>query len=138
MNVEFDVSWPAMLSFGTVWFLLMSVTYGTNVPSGLFLPGMIVGCTIGDLTARLFLLLGLANDRGPNENFTGIKTEFVILACAAMLAGYTRMTYSLVIIMIETTQSLYLFVPILITILTANSVGNIFTRGLYMRACRGK
>ena len=138
MNVEFNISAFAMLSFGIVWFFLMCITYGTNVPSGLFLPGMIVGCTIGDLTARLFLLFGFATEHGPDANYTGIKTEFVILACAAMLAGYTRMTYSLVIIMIETTQSLYLFVPILITILTANAVGNFFTRGLYMRACRGK
>ena len=46
-----------MILFGLVWFLLMSVTYGTMVPSGLFLPGMIVGCAIGDLTSRSTVFL---------------------------------------------------------------------------------
>lgn len=69
MNVEFSVSAWVMVSFGIVWFFLMCITYGTNVPSGLFLPGMIVGCTIGDLTARLFLILDLAHDHGSNTNF---------------------------------------------------------------------
>lgn len=61
-----------------------------------------------------------------------------MLAIAASLAGYTRMTYSLAVIIMETTQELNLFVPIIFTILTANATGYIFTRGLYERAVRAK
>lgn len=55
-----------------------------------------------------------------------------------MLAGYTRMTYSLVVVVMETTQSINIFIPVVISIMTANFWGNLFTRGLYDRAVRGK
>jgi len=56
----------------------------------------------------------------------------------SMLAGYTRMTYSLAVITMETSQAINIFVPIIITISIANHVGAYFTRGLYDRAIRGK
>jgi H+/Cl- antiporter ClcA len=30
----------------------MTITYGTNVPAGLFLPGMIVGSALGEILAK--------------------------------------------------------------------------------------
>ena len=56
----------------------------------------------------------------------------------SMLAGYTRMTYSLAVITMETAQSINIFIPILLTIAIANFVGSFFTRGLYDRAVRAK
>jgi len=56
----------------------------------------------------------------------------------AMLAGYTRMTYSLIVIVMETTQSINIFLPVTLTVFTANLVGDLFTRGLYDRAVRAK
>lgn len=61
-----------------------------------------------------------------------------MLGTAAMLAGYTRMTYSLAIIMMETAQAMNMFLPIVMVIMVANFVGSLFTRGLYDRAIRGK
>lgn len=61
-----------------------------------------------------------------------------MLGTAGMLAGYTRMTYSLAIIMMETAQAMNMFVPIVMVIMVANFVGSQFTRGLYDRAIRGK
>ena len=56
----------------------------------------------------------------------------------AMLAGYTRMTYSLAVIVMETSQAINIFIPIIFAISIANFVGSLFTRGLYDRAVRGK
>jgi len=44
-----------MLIILASWYFLTIITYGTNVPSGLFLPGMIVGCAFGSIYADLFL-----------------------------------------------------------------------------------
>ena len=55
-----------------------------------------------------------------------------------MLAGYTLMTYSLAVIVMETSQVMFLFVPLLLTIHVSNAVGYLFTRSLYERAVRGK
>lgn len=67
-----------------------------------------------------------------------MRKKFIILGCSSFMAGYTRMTYSLGVIMMETTQDLSLFVPILLSIITSNQIGYIFTRSLYQRATRGK
>ena len=55
-----------------------------------------------------------------------------------MLAGYTRMTYSLAVIVMETSQAINIFVPLFFCIIVANYTGALFTRGLYDRACRSK
>ena len=54
------------------------------------------------------------------------------------MGGYTRMTYSLSVIMMETTQDLSLFIPIMLAMLIGNQTGYLFTRSLYERATRGK
>ena len=36
--------------FVICWYLFTITTYGTNVPAGLFLPGMIIGCGMGKLS----------------------------------------------------------------------------------------
>ena len=38
---------PESLAFISVWFLFTITTFGINVPSGLFLPAIILGCAIG-------------------------------------------------------------------------------------------
>lgn len=55
-----------------------------------------------------------------------------------MLAGYTRMTYSLAVIVMETSQAINIFMPVLVTVAVANFTGQFFTRGLYDRAVRAK
>jgi hypothetical protein len=60
------------------------------------------------------------------------------MGASAMLAGYCRLTYSLAVIMLETTQSINLFLPIIFTILSSFGVARIFNRSLYDYALRGK
>jgi len=51
-----------------------------------------------------------------------------------MLAGYTRMKYSLAVIMMETSHANRLFIPMLTTILVANIVGEQFNTSIYHRS----
>jgi H+/Cl- antiporter ClcA len=44
-----------------------------------------------------------------------------------MLAGYTRLTYSLVVIMLETTSAIDVFLPMTLGIMVARGVGNFLT-----------
>lgn len=73
-----------------------------------------------------------------NAERNSMATHFMIIACASLMAGYTRMTYSLGIILMETSQAIEVFVPMIITIGIANQVGSLFTRSLYERSARGK
>lgn len=115
------------------WYILTIITYGTFVPAGLFLPGMIYGCALGNLYAE-----SVKGFIDLDEDLAIFKKHCTVLAIGAALAGYTRMTYSLTVIVMETSQVMFLFVPLLVTISVSNSVGYYFTRSLYERACRGK
>ena len=125
-----------LLVYCLAWYFFTCVTYGVWVPAGLFLPGMILGCAVGGLYADFQRwLFGIsALEEYTNQN----AVAFVCVAAGAMLAGYTRLTYSLVVIMLETTSSLNIFIPMLFGILVSRQVGMIFTDGLYDRAIRAK
>jgi chloride channel 7 len=108
------------------------LTYGIWVPAGLFLPGILIGCTVGLLYLEFMLQgLGLSSQRIGGESF-------LVIGAAAMLSGYTRLTYSLAVLMMETTQSINLFLPILIGILVSHGVARYFNRSLYDYALRSK
>jgi chloride channel 7 len=123
-----------MAIFALTWYFWFSVTYGTQVPSGLFLPGMIIGCALGEIYSKICLNAGIFDD----EHYKTYRVIYIILGMGAMLAGYTRMTYSLAVIVMETSQAINIFIPICLTIAISNAVGSLFTRGLYDRACRAK
>ena len=44
-SAVFDYN-PLLLHF-MIWYLLTIITYGTAVPAGLFLPGILIGCSLG-------------------------------------------------------------------------------------------
>lgn len=123
-----------MVVFAMVWYFFTIITYGVFVPAGLFLPGMIIGCAIGEIYAHSTYFLGIYDE----THYQNYRVSYIIIGMAAMLASYTRMTYSLAVIVMETCQNMNIFMPIVITIGCANLTGSWFTRGLYDRAVRGK
>lgn len=113
--------------FLLVWYLLTITTYGTNVPAGLFLPGMIIGCALGrslfSATVWTYDKMGLDPHPLvdiPKEQLEALTRSYIILACGGFMAGYTRMTYSLAVILMETSQDIAIFTPMIITIAIAN------------------
>jgi len=73
-----------------------------------------------------------------SEEYAAVSVGPIICAAGAFLAGYTRMTYSLVVIMLETTSSINWFIPMMLNILLARAVGNACSRSLYDTALRSK
>lgn len=134
MSDSINPSYGSMIVFFAVWYFFTILTYGTNVPAGLFLPGMIIGCAIGDLYATSLNKLDLLHDDKLGDN----RKKYIILGCGGFMAGYTRMTYSLAIILMETSQDITIFVPMIFCIIVSNQVGYRFTRSLYQRAVRTK
>lgn len=123
--------------FMLVWYFLTITTYGTSVPAGLFLPGMIIGCALGKLFFKLMDEAHMVSYTTDAEK-QAIAVHYIIIGVGAFMAGYTRMTFSLAVILMETSQTLEVFVPMLITVFISNRTGYMFTRGLYERATRGK
>lgn len=115
---------PLLLHF-MIWFLMTTVTYGTAVPAGLFLPGILLGCTLG----RMLTLFIETNIEATVEPAT-----FAIIGAAAVLAGYSRLTFSLAVIMLETTENVNLFLPIIFALFISFAVGRLFNRSMYIAA----
>jgi H+/Cl- antiporter ClcA len=64
--------------------------------------------------------------------------SYSIIGAAAMLSGSTRMTYSLAVIMLETTSNVDLFLPMIFALFVSYGVGSLFTRSLYLGTLRTK
>ena len=82
--------------FSLTWYVFTILTYGTWCPAGLFLPGIIMGGAMGRLyTSGIQKLTG---------HFSSDELLLnALLGAAAMLSGYCRLTYSLTVLMLETT-----------------------------------
>jgi H+/Cl- antiporter ClcA len=64
---------------------------------------------------------------------------FAILGATAVLSGSTRMTYSLAVIMLETTSSVELFLPIIFTLFASYGTGALLiNKSIYLSALRSK
>lgn len=109
----------AWLISGTlVKLTLTTITFGCKVPSGIIIPSLDAGALFGRMVGQLI------PDISP-----GI---FAMVGSAAFLAGVSRMTVSLAVIMFELTGEVNFIPPFMIAILTAKWVADcICADGVY-------
>ncbi|XP_077407329.1 H(+)/Cl(-) exchange transporter 6 isoform X1 [Vanacampus margaritifer] len=114
---------PVTLSvFFLLYFLLACWTYGVSVPSGLFVPSLLCGAAFGRLVANILKVkLGM-------DIYAG---TFALIGAAAFLGGVVRMTISLTVILIESTNEITYGLPIMITLMVAKWTGDLFNKGIY-------
>ena len=119
--------WTCLGLFVTMW-TLANITYGINVPSGMFIPAIITGGAMGRFVGEALHNSGYSAFVGSWDIHAGV---FALMGSAAMLGGITRMTVSIVVIIIECTDNITYSIPIMLTIMTAKLVGDTFNKGLY-------
>uniref|UniRef100_A0A3Q3FIJ0 Chloride channel protein n=1 Tax=Labrus bergylta TaxID=56723 RepID=A0A3Q3FIJ0_9LABR len=114
---------PVTLSvFFLLYFLLACWTYGVSVPSGLFVPSLLCGAAFGRLVANILKVkLGM-------DIYAG---TFALIGAASFLGGVVRMTISLTVILIESTNEITYGLPIMITLMVAKWTGDFFNKGIY-------
>jgi len=107
------------LFYGTaVKLILTIITFGIKVPSGVIIPALDAGAFFGRLVGQLI------TDISP-----GI---FAMVGAGAFLAGVSRMTISLCVIMFELTGELDYIIPHMIAILVAKWIADAIGReGVY-------
>lgn len=99
-----------LMSGTLVKLLLTIITFGCKVPSGIIIPALDAGALFGRMVGQLV----------PNIS-PGI---FAMVGSAAFLAGVSRMTVSLAVIMFELTGEVNFIPPFMIAILTAKWVAD--------------
>ncbi|EMR11762.1 hypothetical protein PNEG_00194 [Pneumocystis murina B123] len=121
--------------FGT---FLCVITFGLQVPSGIILPSMVIGALYGRLIG---IIIQYIQHKVPSARiFSACKPGvecvapeiYSIIGAVSALAGVTRMTVSLVIIMFELTGALTYLLPIIIAVVISKWVGDAFGKyGIY-------
>ncbi|KAI0480636.1 chloride channel [Xylariaceae sp. FL0804] len=119
-------------------FLLASVTFGLQIPAGIILPSMAIGALSG---RALGIVMEIWQRNHPDffafstcDPDTSCVTPgvYAIIGAAATLAGVTRMTVSIVVIMFELTGALTYVLPIMVAVMLSKWVGDAFgRRGIY-------
>ena len=119
-------------------FLLASVTFGLQIPAGIILPSMAIGALYG---RAIGLVVKVWQEAHPKFFIFGAcepdipcitPGTYAIVGAASALAGATRMTVSIVVIVFELTGALTYVLPIMIAVMISKWVGDaISPRGIY-------
>uniref|UniRef100_V5EZW5 Chloride channel protein n=1 Tax=Kalmanozyma brasiliensis (strain GHG001) TaxID=1365824 RepID=V5EZW5_KALBG len=114
---------------------LVIVSYGCKVPAGIFVPSMAIGATFG----RMFgILVKALHNAYPHWSlFSACQPDvpcitpgtYAFLGAAAALAGVTRITVSVVVIMFELTGALTYILPTMIVVGITKGIADWFSRG---------
>jgi H+/Cl- antiporter ClcA len=106
-------------------FMQTAVTFGASIPAGLFVPSLFIGGCFGRILGALLKHLGMF---GAGEVLVE-PGVYAMVGAGAMLAGVSRMTISLTVVLFELTGGLTYIVPFMLSVLTAKWVGDYVTKG---------
>lgn len=118
--------------------LLAAFTFGLQIPAGIILPSMAIGGLYGravglsvEVFQAAFPHLFVFGSCEPDVPCVTPGT-YAIVGAASALAGTTRMTVSIVVIMFELTGALTYVLPIMIAVMISKWIGDaISPRGIY-------
>lgn len=120
INTSTEYHTISLLIFFALYCILGVITFGIAVPTGLFLPILLMGSAYGRM-------LGIAM-----ESYTKIDQGlYAVLGAASLMAGSMRMTVSICVIFLELTNNLLLLPITMLVLLIAKSVGDCFNPSIY-------
>ena len=115
----------ALFLFFVPYIAMATVVYGIAIPSGLFVPSLLSGAAFGRLFGHVLHRLDHANGTFADSG------TYALIGAAAVLGGMARMTISLTVILLEATGDMQYVLPLMLTLMAARFVGNVFNEGLY-------
>ncbi|KAK7380843.1 hypothetical protein VNO78_33362 [Psophocarpus tetragonolobus] len=119
-NTPLEYQPSSIIIFFALYCILGLITFGIAVPSGLFLPIILMGSGYGRLLGIIM---------GPHTNID--HGLFAVLGAASLMAGSMRMTVSLCVIFLELTNNLLLLPITMIVLVIAKTVGDSFNPSIY-------
>lgn len=123
-----EFSAQSLLTFLVMFYALAVVTFGTAVPAGQFVPGIMIGSTYGRLVGKFVVSF--------YRRLNIEEGTYALLGAASFLGGSMRMTVSLCVIMVEITNNLKLLPLIMLVLLISKAVGDAFNEGFYEEQAR--
>ncbi|KNZ57872.1 uncharacterized protein VP01_2051g2 [Puccinia sorghi] len=115
-------------------FLITAVTFGIKCPAGIFVPSLCIGAMMGRILGYGVEYAYFIHPELPVFQFCDPSRPFgqscvlpgvwAMVGAAAMLAGVTRTTLSLAVIVAELTGSLVYILPVSISVIVAKTVAD--------------
>ena len=127
-----------LVTAGGLGFLLAVITFGLPIPAGIILPSLAIGALSGRAMGVVMELFH--KHFSESVVFAACEPDvpcvtpgtYAIVGAAASLAGVTRLTVSIVVIMFELTGALTYVLPIMIAVMLAKWIGDaISKKGIY-------
>lgn len=111
------------------YYLIFCWTYGAAIAVGFFVPTILIGAMYGRFFSAFFEVNYI-------PFFSDLITQiypgtYAVMGSAAFVGGVTRMTISLTVLFIESTQQVSYGLPIMVTVMVAKWVGDMFTHGIH-------
>ncbi|GMK55767.1 hypothetical protein CspeluHIS016_0208230 [Cutaneotrichosporon spelunceum] len=118
---------------------LTIITFGVVLPAGIFIPSLVIGACFGRIVGVTLELFEFNHPNFPifEACHAGagpciVPGIYAMVGAAATLAGVTRTTVSLAVIMFELTGTLNYVVPVMLAVLVAKTVADsLEKRGIY-------
>ncbi|XP_057805939.1 chloride channel protein CLC-d isoform X1 [Salvia miltiorrhiza] len=123
-----EFSAQSLLTFLVMFYSLAVLTFGTAVPAGQFVPGIMIGSTYGRLVGMFVVNF--------YQKLNIEEGTYALLGAASFLGGSMRMTVSLCVIMVEISNNLKFLPLIMLVLLISKAVGDAFNEGLYEEQAR--
>eukprot|EP01119_Soliformovum_irregulare_P019855 TRINITY_DN6369_c3_g1_i2.p1 TRINITY_DN6369_c3_g1~~TRINITY_DN6369_c3_g1_i2.p1 ORF type:complete len:531 (+),score=121.88 TRINITY_DN6369_c3_g1_i2:209-1594(+) len=123
-NIFVNLSFYIVISF-----ILTAMSITLPIPAGLYTPVFLIGAASGRLVGEVIAALV--------PSWSVVPGAYAVVGAAAFSAGVTR-TLSTSVIVFELTGQLSHMLPVLISVLLATAVGNIFGPNVYDRLLQGK
>ncbi|XP_051117262.1 chloride channel protein CLC-b-like isoform X2 [Andrographis paniculata] len=120
INTPMEFGYFSLTIFFLLYYILGLITFGIAVPSGLFLPIILMGSAYGRLLGILM---------GPYTKMD--QGLCAVLGAASLMAGSMRMTISLCAIFLELTNNLLLLPIMMLAVVVAKTVGDCFNPSIY-------
>eukprot|EP01087_Luapelamoeba_hula_P017620 TRINITY_DN5568_c0_g1_i2.p1 TRINITY_DN5568_c0_g1~~TRINITY_DN5568_c0_g1_i2.p1 ORF type:complete len:863 (+),score=110.99 TRINITY_DN5568_c0_g1_i2:151-2739(+) len=115
--------WPLAL-FSISYFLLAVSSSGMAIAAGLFVPTMLIGASMGRFVGEIsYLVL---------SDYTKVDPSiYALLGAAAMLTGFSRLSLSIVVIVVELTENTQYLLPIILCVIVTRWTGDMWGIPLY-------
>ena len=124
-SAELSFSSSALFLFFLPYIVMSCITFGSGVPAGTFVPSLVSGAAFGRLVGHILHKL---------DNLSGTFADsgtYALMGSAAVTGGITRLTISLVVVILEATGDMQYVLPLMLVVMSAVFVGRLFTPGLY-------
>ncbi|PIK45697.1 hypothetical protein BSL78_17446 [Apostichopus japonicus] len=114
------------------YFILACWSCGPSISAGLVVPMLYIGALYGRIIGLTMVSMFGVKDVEQDEYWAWMDPgAFALIGAASFFGGVSRLTMSLTVIMMEITNDVQFLLPIMVAIMTAKWVGDLFTHPLY-------